>query len=269
MEFDVHKRFNKDLGPLNEDSMKIAREFSKRMYDEFGTFLKAVVLFGSSAKRDSGHDIDLLIVVDDVKVVLGNEVAEAYRIVVEKAIIDTSKRLHVTTLRLTTFWEYMRVGDPIAINILRDGVALLDTGFFDPMKLLLAQGRVRPTKEAIWTYMSKAPAALHKADKHVLSGFVDLYWAVMDSSHAALMAYNQTPPTPEHVSTMIQEQFVKKKMAPSSLAVTAKKFYDIMKKIEHHEIKRITGKEFDAYAKEALEFTKQMRMVMQKGPLAV
>jgi len=239
------------------------------MYDEFGNFLKAVVLFGSSAKRDSGHDIDLLIVVDDVSVVLGSEVAESYRIIVEKAIIDTSKRLHVTTLRLTTFWEYVRVGDPIAINILRDGIAILDTGFFDPMKLLLTQGRVRPTKEAIWTYMTKAPAALQKAEKHILSAFVDLYWAVMDSAHAALMAHNRTPATPEHVSSMIQEYFVKQKLASSSTAQTAKKFYTIMKQIEHHELKRISGKDFDAYAKEALEFTKIMRNIMQKGKLAV
>ncbi len=269
MEFDVHKRFNKDLGPLNEEAMKISREFSKRMYDEFGSFLKAVVLFGSSAKKDSGHDIDVLVIVDDVTVVLGSEVAESYRIIVEKIIIDVSRRLHVTTLRLTTFWEYMRAGDPIAINILRDGIALLDTGFFDPLKLMLIQGRVRPTKESIWTYMSKAPAAIQKADKHILSAFVDLYWAVMDSAHAALMAHNKTPPTPEHVSNMIAEHFVKKKLAPASATSTAKKFYDIMKRIERAEIGMISGKDFDAYKKEAVEFTKTMRVVMQKGQLSV
>ena len=67
-------------------------------------------------------DIDILIVVDNVSFYLTPEIVEVYREVTERIAIETSKRLHITTLRITSFWEYMRVGDPIGINILRSGV---------------------------------------------------------------------------------------------------------------------------------------------------
>ena len=119
MQFAIQKR-GVDLGTFDAEALQIARRFAKKIYDEFGTFLKAVVLFGSSARKKSKNDIDVLVIVDDISMVLGAEVAETYRIIVEKIMLDVSKRLHVTTLKMTSFWEYIRTGDPVGVNILRD-----------------------------------------------------------------------------------------------------------------------------------------------------
>ena len=102
-------------------------------------------------------DIDILIVFDDVSVNLTPEIVSTYRIIIEKVISEVSTRLHVTTIKLTTYWEYVRAGDPIGMNILRDGVALLDTGFFDPLHALLVRGRIRPSPESVWTYLRELP----------------------------------------------------------------------------------------------------------------
>ena len=87
------------------------------MHKEFGDFLKAIVLFGSTAKRTPGRhgDVDILVVVDDVTITPTQELVEAYRIIVEKLVTDVSTRLHVTTVKLSTFWEYIRAGDPIGM----------------------------------------------------------------------------------------------------------------------------------------------------------
>lgn len=264
MEFEIHKK-EEDISKYNADALHLARRFAKKLYDEFGAFLKAVVLFGSSARKEAystKRDIDILVVVDDVTMSLGPETAETYRIIVEKIVSDVSKNLHITTLKLTTFWEYIRASDPVGMNILRDGIALMDTGIFDPLKALLEQGRIRPTPEAIWTYFMKAPNSLRNSQWNVLKAATDLYWAVMDSAHSALMAVGEIPPSPEHVPKLIDEKLVAKKLAKKDATRIAANFYNLMKRIDHREIKAISGAEYDKLYKDAAFFVNSMRSVV-------
>lgn len=244
----------------NKRELEVAYEFARRMHREFGEFLKAVVLFGSTVKHSAGKhgDVDILVVVDDVTVNPGQELIEAYRIIVEKLVSDVSTSLHVTTVKLTTFWEYIRAGDPIGMNILRDGVALLDTGFFDPLRALLARGRVRPSEEAVWTYFARAPRTLHNAKWHLLQAAVDLYWAVIDAAHAALMRLGETPPSPDHVAAMLEEKLIRPNHLSPKYAATVRKFYLIQKRIMHREIREIKGYHIDALFREAQEFIEKI-----------
>jgi hypothetical protein len=98
-----------------------------------------------------------------------------------------SKKLHITTFKYTSFWEFVRNGDPIAINILRDGVPLIDREFFRPLQLLLLQGRIRPSQEAVWNYYYKSPETLQASKIKMISAVMDLYWAVIDAEPCALM----------------------------------------------------------------------------------
>ena len=164
MEFNVKRQQNPNVKGYSRDELTIAYEFARKMHKEFGELIKALVLFGSSARHtvNKQGDIDILVVFDDVTIAPTSEIVEAYRIIVEKLVADTSMRLHITTVKLTTFWEYVRAGDPVGMNILRDGVALLDTGFFDPLRALLIRGRIRPSEEAVWTYFARAPRTLRR-----------------------------------------------------------------------------------------------------------
>src|SRR3989338_7155710 len=182
------------------------------------------------------------------------ELVEAYRVIVQKLIARISTKLHIISLRFTTFWEYIRAGDPIGINMLRDGIALIDTGFFDPLQALLKRGRIRPTQESIWTYFIRAPNTLHNSKWHILQGTFDLYWAVIDSAHAALMKLGEIPPTPEHVSDLLQEKMVAKKLLEQKYVTTMRNFYKISKMISHREIREIKCAEFDRYFEEAADF---------------
>lgn len=265
MEFKIERQELKKEKEHKKDDLDIAYKFTNQIYKEFGDFVKAVILFGSSARKDiKPGDIDILIIVDDVSLKLTEDVAETYRIIVEKCIADTSLKLHITTLKFSSFWEYIRSGDPVGINILREGLPLLDSGFFRPMQLLLQQGRVRPTPESIWTYFSKAPATLHNSKWHLLQATLDLYWAVIDSAHAALMSLDEIPPSPDHVADLIEQRMVKPGLIDRKYATTMRNFYKLSKMILHREIKEIEGAEFDGYFKEAYEFVKVMKEFIEK-----
>lgn len=264
MEFKVEKKVQFPEKKYSDKDIDIAYKFTKKIHKEFGTFLRATVLFGSTATpgHKDGGDIDILLLVDDVVYLLSPEIVEAYRVIVEKTIAETSTDLHVTTLKFTSFWEYIKIGDPVAINMLRDGVALLDTGFFYPLQLLLHQGRIRPTREAVMTYFQRAPTTLFNAKWHILQATVDLYWACIDAAHSALMKQKEMPPAPKEIAAVMQEKLVAKGLINKKYVKSMDKFYKLSKLILHRERKEMSGKEFDALYLEARDFVEAMRKIV-------
>src|SRR3989338_2928405 len=264
-EFRLYPRENPALTLYSHEDRELARQFAQKLYKEFGNFLKAVVIFGSAAKnepRSPKSDVDILVIIDDVSMQLSHEIITTYRIIIEKAVVDTSTRLHVTTLRLTTFWEYIRAGDPVGINMLRNGIAIMDTGFFDPLQLLLRQGRIRPTQESIWSYYMRAPTTLHNSKWHILQATLDLYWAAIDSAHAALMKIGEPPPSPDHVADLLEEHLVKKKLLEPRYPQILRYLYRLSKMIVHRELKEVKGDQYTKYAAMAEEFVNRMRKVV-------
>ncbi|PIN76208.1 hypothetical protein COV18_00515 [Candidatus Woesearchaeota archaeon CG10_big_fil_rev_8_21_14_0_10_37_12] len=267
MKFKVHERQHPNKLKYSSTDFDFAKKFAVNLEKELGQFVKAIILFGSAARGEQSAlgvtDIDILIIIDDLTNVLSKEVIQAYRVITENTAAQVSKRLHITTLKLTTYWEHVRNGDPLIINMLRDGISLHDAGIFAPVQELLAQGKVRPSKESIWMYSARAPATIHNADGHILQATVDLYWAVVDSAHAALMNLGHVPPTPAHLADMIEKHLVKQKIVPAKYAATMDKFYQLQKKITYRQIQVITGRQYDEYKQHAQEFVKTMQKIAE------
>src|SRR3989338_8940008 len=217
MKFEIKYNESRSKGSYAQQDFELAKIFSKKVYNENGEYIRAIILIRSTAKgQQKTDDVDILIVLDDVKIQFNEEIVQTYRVILQKIIANTNpKKLHIQSMKFTSFWEYVRAGDPVATNILRYGIALVDTGFFDPLQMLLDQGRIRPTPESIANYFSLAPANLERAEGHILAATVDLYWAVVNSAHAAVMHYGEVPPSPEHVTEILQRTLVKdKKVSP-------------------------------------------------------
>ncbi len=267
MEFKIEKNVNENIHKYPTDDVKIANNFASKLKLELGDFLKGIVIFGSTVRREATEksDIDILVVTDDISFQLTDALIEAYRVVVENVIARVSRKLHVTSMTFTSFWEYAKAGDPVVVNILRDGVALYDTGFFNPLQGLLKQGRIRPSEESVWRYFGRAPRTLTNSRWHLLQATLDLYWAVIDAAHAALMRKNEIPPTPDHVADMLERVFVKQRLLEPKYIETMRKFYRISKMITHREIKEIKGDEYELYIKEAGGFVQRMRVLIEKG----
>ena len=265
MKFLLEKRVNENLYKYNNEDIRLAKVFTDRAKDEFGEFLKAVVVFGSAARDQTSErsDIDVLILVDDLTYTFTDAVIESYKLVTERLIAEISYKLHITSMTLTSFWEYIKAGDPVAINILRDGYSLYDEGFFEPLQTLLKRGRIRPSEESIWNYYGRAPRTLINSSWHLLQASLDLYWAVIDSAHAALMKAGEIPPSPEHVADMLEKVLVPRGLEKEHVR-TMRQFFNLSKSIVHREVKVIHGKEYDVYRKKAQEFVTRMRAMIDQ-----
>lgn len=267
MDFETREKTHPNIRSYSSEDFKLAQEFANKIHKELeGGFLKAAILFGSTARKEQTFhepDIDMLLIINDLTMILSPEVVEAYRVITRNIASKVSKRLHITTFKLTSFWDYLRNGDPVAVNILRDGVPLYDSGFFEPAQALLFQGRIRPTKESVWTYFTRAPNTIKSSEWHLLQASLDLYWAVIDSAHAALMHYGEVPPSPSHVSDMITTKLVHRKLCSGREAETMTFFYDLSKKITHRQISGITGKQYDEYLKRAKSFVDIMERIIE------
>lgn len=266
MEFRIESKGNENVHKYATEDVEIAKKFGNSLKKELGDFLVGVMVFGSSARKETTttSDIDVLLITDDTTTAITPELVEAYRILVDNSIRKYSSRLHVTSMTFTSFWEQVKAGDPIVINILRDGFPLLDIGFFNPLQLLLKEGRIRPSEESIWRYYGRAPKTLLNSRWHILQATLDLYWAVIDSAHAALMRKGQMPPTPEHVADILERAFVKQNILEKRYVETMRKFYRLSKMITHREIREIKGEEYEHYYKEADDFVRRMKRLVEK-----
>jgi len=267
MEFAIRKKEDENIHRYPTDDLKIAQRFAQRLKKELGDFLLGVALFGSASRKQTtvNSDIDVLVVADDASYQMTPELIEGYRIIVENLIAEISTKLHITSMTYTSFWEHTRSGDPVVVNILRDGVALIDSGFFNPLQRLLRMGKIRPSEESVWRYYGRAPMTLLNSRWHILQATLDLYWAVIDAAHAALMRKDQIPPTPEHVADILEKVYVKNKLLEKRYSDTMRKFYDLSKAITHREIREISGPQFEKYYYEADDFVKRMKKLVEKG----
>ena len=250
-----------------ENDYDIAYDFAVKAYNKFQDVIKSIALFGSVAKKTpyKKSDIDIIIIVDDCTVLWDEELIAWYRenlaIMLEKQCYK--KMIHINTVTLTAFWKEIQEGDPTAINVLRYGTPLIDYGgFFNPLKILLRRGKIKPTPEAIYICMQRAPMHLNRARYALLGSVEGLYWAMVDSAHAALMAAGHTPPSPEHIYDMLKKVFGKK--LNKTYAENFKEMYIIAHNITHGNLKSIGGKHLDSLREKSENFVEEMRKIVRR-----
>ena len=256
----VKKKVIKKKISKQKTDQDIAMDFATKAYKKFQEAIKSIVLFGSVSKKSTtkGSDIDILVIVDDCSIQWDQELIAWYREEMGKIVEKHSERLHINTVTLSTFWEDVREGEPAAINIIRYGQTLIDFGgFFDPLKSLLAKGRIRPTPEAIFTTLRRAPLHISRAKFDIINSIEHLYWAMVDSAHSALMAKNQIPPSPEHVGEMLDEVF--NKTLDKKYIKWYNEMYALAHDIIHGNVKHLTGKDIDVLMARTVEFEKKFR----------
>lgn len=265
----------KKARPISEEdlelvkSREVALDFSTRVYERFSRIVKSIVLFGSSAKNTDSpdSDVDIIIIVDDASVIWDEALIGWYREELRKLISSSkyARNLHITTTKLTTWWDDMLRGDPVVINILRYGEAILDFGgFFNPLKILLQQGRIRSSPEAIFTALQRAPVHLSRSKAAEINCIDGVYWSMVDSSHAALMAAKVLPPSPEHIPVFLKETFVDAGLLKMKYLVWYRDVYDLYHKIMHGHVKQLRGADIDTFQVRADEFLGVMSELVKK-----
>ena len=224
----------------------IAMNFAGKVYDKFDKVVKAVILFGSSAKNtaSSASDVDIIIIIDDVSIDWDQELIAWYREELSKLAAKNryKKEIHITTTKLSAWWSDLMKGDPTIINIVRYGETLIDVGgFFKPIKALLQQGRIQSTPEAIYMALQRAPQHFQRSKLSSLKAIEGLFWCMVDSSQAALMAMNVMPPSPEHIPMELKRTFVDKKMLKDKYVKEFREMLVLHKEIAHGKMTELKG----------------------------
>jgi predicted nucleotidyltransferase/uncharacterized protein (UPF0332 family) len=248
---------------------EIASDFAMKVYEKFDQMIKSVVLFGSSAKRVStpDSDIDIIIIIDDVSVMWDQELIAWYREELGKLIQANPYRkvLHINTVKLSTWWNDLMKGDPVVINVLRYGDALIDFGgFFNPLRILLKEGKIRSTPESIYTLLQRAPAHMGRARQSMLAVVDGLYWTMVDSAHAALIAAGIMPSSPEEIPEVLIKHFVKTKMLHRKYVHYYDELHAVAKEIVHGKLTNIRGKDIDDWTVKADDFLREMAQLVDK-----
>jgi predicted nucleotidyltransferase/uncharacterized protein (UPF0332 family) len=253
---------------LKTDS-DIAMDFAMKVYKRFNKLVKSVILFGSTVKKTSvpGSDIDLIILIDDAAIRWDQELITWYREELEKIVRANpyKKDLHVNTVKLTTWWEDLLRGDPVIINVIREGESIIDFGgFFEPLKYLLVSGRIKSTPEAIYSLLERAPQHLVRSKISELNAIEGLYWSMIDSAQAALIAINVQPASPENVPVELRNNFVNAGKLKMKYAVWLRDLLVLHKKILHKDITDLNGAEIDEWQKRAEEFLEVMAKLVNE-----
>jgi len=242
---------------------EIAMDFATRTYKKFDKMIKSIILFGSSAKKKAiaGSDIDIILLLDDVSIKWDQELIAWYRTELEKIVKSNPYKidLHINTIKLSTWWEDLMRGDPVVINIIRDGKSLLDFGgFFDPLKYLLLQGKIKSTPEAIYSLLQRAPAHITRSRVSELNTIEGLFWSMVDSGQAALIAANVVPSSPENLALDLKEAFVDAGKLKMKYVEQYRDLLLLHKKIMHGHITDIKGIDIDKWQDKAEDFLKIM-----------
>ena len=247
----------------------IAMDFATKVYQKFDKLVKSIILFGSSVKNTSvsNSDIDIIMIVDDAAIKWDPDLIFWYRNELGKLIRENpyKKELHINTIKLTTWWEDLKRGDPVVINVLRYGEALIDFGgFFNPLKVLLQEGKIKSTPEAVYTALQRAPQHLARSKASELAAVEGIYWAMVDSAHALLMSANILPPSPEHVPIMLKERFVDGKILKMKYVIWYRDIHMLHKRIVHGDLTDVKGVELDEWQERADEFISVMAKLIEK-----
>lgn len=258
----------KDFDKAAEEKkrLEIIKRFTKEVLKKYGSLIRSVVLFGSSA-RGSWHkesDIDVFVIIDDTKHKITpsmKEQMEDYLDVIAKKI---SNKLSVQQpYLLTEFWNMVRIGHPIVFNFIREGVPVFDKDIFLPIKRLLQMGHIKPSKEAVEKYIERAPKRIKRVENAKMYMVAeDCYYAMLESLQAVLMFLGKTPPRPSDAAEVMRKTLVEMNLVKPEYAEWLENVINIRKKIEHKKMKSISGSEVDKWIERSKKFVKEMQKTL-------
>ncbi len=252
-------------------SLRVAEIHKSLILRKFEKYVTSYVIAGSFVRGTATKtsDMDAYVIIDDtdVKRMPRLELKERLRSMIYQYIGEASELagvknvLNVQVYLLTDFWESVKDAHPVMFTFIRDGIPLHDRGTFMPWKALLRMGKIKPSPEAIESFMSMGDKVVQRAKKALLDIVtMDLYWAVLTPSQALVMLYGLPPPTPKETVAKMREIFVDKEK------ILEKKYIDILERIvgiykdfEHEKVKDIKGVEIDKLVEDTEAYNKRLK----------
>ena len=253
-----------------ETRLKSANELTDKIVKMFKDYIKSVVVWGSITRGDftGKSDVDVYVIFDDTKMPLKK--FDELRDKIDKDIFrlasETDPRMHVQpVLALTEFWDGIRTCHPLFYNIVREGYALHDTGYFIPMRKLLEWGKFPATTEAAEIRMEGVPKRISRVQSVKLYMIAeDLYYAITDAAQSVLMYVGVGPPAPKVLAREVRKHLVDTKLLEEEWAQLIDDVMSFRKGVEHKEIREITGQELDKWIDRTDKYVKRMEQMLDQ-----
>ena len=258
----------KKMEAFRQKQWKLAEKFKDDVLQKYKNIVKAVVLCGSLTRNDfhEKSDIDMLVVIDDTTARFTPEMKDSFDDklhVIAKGIAENITVQPAWTL--TEFWDMARIGHPLLYTIVRDGWALYDTGFFIPIRKLLELGKIPTTLEAVEKFMETAPQKINRVETAKMYMVAEaLYYAMLNSAQAVLMYVGQNPPSPKHTPVEVRECLVNASHLEQTYLDDLESVIDFRKRVEHKDVKDITGQQLDEYIQKAKQYVSRMEQLLMQ-----
>jgi len=264
------KEMSKKLKKFSlETRLKSSESFKEKIVEMFKGYIKAVIVWGSITRGDytGKSDVDIYVIFDDTKFPLNKfeEIREKIDKDIFSAASSIDPRLHPQPiLALTEFIKGIRYTHPLFFNIIREGYALYDTGFFIPMRKLLEMGEFPVTPEAAHSRIDSVPKRVERVKNVKLYMIAeDMYYAMLDAAQAVLMYVGVGPPPPKIAAKQLREHLVTPGLLEEEYAKMLEDITDFRKKVEHKELKEISGAEVDEWIKKTEKYVDRFEKLLK------
>jgi len=217
--------------------VKAAERFAAAARQKLGHMVKGVAVIGSIARGDftPGSDIDVLVVIDDTRRDVPDELKEKLLAMLNKMGKGIDKKMQVQIHTLTELFKFATGGDNIIYNFLRHMDIVYDGGVLKPMRKLLKSGEIKPTKESVMRSMDGAEFYMKKVNQYVEWIVERYYRAITWASNAFVMSMEQPPAAVPEIP-LVLKKYADQGVLPQEVPAIAAEVIQLHKAVEHGDV---------------------------------
>jgi len=112
--------------------------------------------------------------------------------------------------------------------------------------------------------LQRAPGHLTRAKQSMLAVVDGLYWTMVDAAHAALIAADIMPSSPEAIPEVLKENFVKTGKLKKKYVAYYSEIHGVAKEIVHGDLTKVKGKDLDDWFWKADKFLGEMARLVDE-----
>ncbi len=241
---------------------KIKKEF-EHLLKEFGGLIKLIYLYGSATKKiKKGHDIDILIVIDDTTNVKEGDIEK-----IKKEINKISKKLkkeelllHIQPLKPLSLWLKLIIkGEPWLITSLRNNIIIYDKDKLIPEIKNFANKKVIYNKtEIAERLLERAEEFISENRKLLLETASNLSNAATEAAQILLLFDNKVVFNKDKILKLLKKKYSNK----INIGIY-QEIIDIEKKINKGTLTEFTEENLNYYTNKIRNFNSQIEnMIM-------
>lgn len=256
-------------------ALRVAEIHKSMVMKKFEKYVISYVLAGSLIRGQATEesDVDTFVVIDDTDVtrMTAAELRSRLRNMIwgmsEEAgqVAGVRNKLNVQIYILTEMWDSIRSANAVIFTFLRDGVPLYDRGMFQPWKMLLKQGKIVPTPEAVDSYIKSGKQILDRTKFKLKEiALEDFFWSCLTPSQGVLMMAGIPPTDPKETPSAMREHLVKNNLLEEKWVKILEDILQLRKDIEHGKIKDVTAKQVEETFNNAEKFLERLDKLVKE-----